>query len=61
MKRRPMPPTPTLGELQKALDRQAKTIAKIEETLTLLLLSLCRECRMNSAMVRMKTIPKEKS
>lgn len=60
-KKKATPPTPTLGELQKLLDRHAKAIIKIEETLNLLVRSLCREGRMNSAMVRMKTTSKEKA
>ena len=57
------PPTPTLGELQKLLDRHAKAIIKLEETVDLLVRSLCREGRMNANWYRAQDamVKKEKS
>jgi len=52
---------PTCGELQKVLDRQAKAITKIEETVALLVRSLCREGRMSANWYRAKAAAKEKA
>jgi hypothetical protein len=61
-KKKASPRTPTLGELQKLLDRHAKAIVKIEETVDLLVRSLCREGRMSANWYRARDamIKKEK-